>query len=48
VEPPLPAARRRKKGRASCTNEDEVLIELGAALHAAEQFVHQIKRRHVL
>jgi hypothetical protein len=44
---PLPAA-RRKKGRASCTGEDEVLVELGAALHAAEHIVHQIQRRHTL
>lgn len=47
AEPP-PPARSRKKERASRTDEDEVLVGLGAALHPTEQFVHQIQRRHVL
>ena len=44
--PPSPL--RRTKGRASRTDEDEVLVGFGAALHAVEQFVHQIQRWHVL
>jgi hypothetical protein len=35
-------------GEDSDTDEDEALVGLGAALHAAEQLVHQIQRRHVL
>uniref|UniRef100_A0A0A9AQ10 Uncharacterized protein n=1 Tax=Arundo donax TaxID=35708 RepID=A0A0A9AQ10_ARUDO len=34
--------------RARWTDEDEALVRLGAALHAAEQLVHQIQRRHAL
>jgi hypothetical protein len=40
--------RRKSRGEDSDTDEDEALVGLGAALHAAEQLVHQIQRRHVL
>ena len=32
-----------ERGRVSRTDEDEALVGLGAALHAAEQLVHQIQ-----
>lgn len=41
-------SRGREGGSVFRTDEDEALVGLGAALHAAEQLVHQIQRRHVL
>lgn len=48
TKPPRERERERKKKEAGVTDEDDALVGLGAALHAAEQLRHQLHRRHVL
>lgn len=43
-----PKTAGRRGGKDFGTDEDETLVGLGVTLHAAEQLVHQIQRRHVL